>query len=138
MRDINEIIIHCSATPIGRDVSASDIDKWHRERGFDCIGYHYVIRLDGSIEVGRPLDKVGAHCKGHNAHSIGIVYVGGIDENGQYADTRNVLQRATMAYLIYLLGKSFSSIKTVSGHRDYAAKACPCFDARKEYQVYVK
>lgn len=137
MRDINEIIVHCTATPAGRDVSAADIDKWHRERGFDCIGYHYVIRLDGSIEVGRPLDKVGAHCKGHNAHSIGIVYVGGIDENGQYADTRNVLQRATMAYLIYLLGKSFSTIKTVSGHRDYAAKACPCFDARKEYQVYV-
>lgn len=138
MRDINEIIIHCTATPAGRDVSASDIDKWHRQRGFDCIGYHYVIRLDGSLQVGRPLDKVGAHCKGHNAHSIGIVYVGGIDENGQYADTRTAVQRGTMAVLISFLVRSFSTIKTISGHRDYAARACPCFDAHSEYQVYVK
>lgn len=138
MREIDEIIIHCTATPAGRDVSASDIDKWHRQRGFDCIGYHYVIRLDGSLQVGRPLDKVGAHCKGHNAHSIGIVYVGGIDENGQYADTRTAEQRGTMAMLVSFLVRSFSTIKTIHGHRDHAARACPCFDARKEYQVYVK
>lgn len=138
MREIDEIIIHCTATPAGRDVSASDIDKWHRQRGFDCIGYHYVVRLDGSLQVGRPLDKVGAHCKGHNAHSIGIVYVGGIDENGQYADTRTAEQRGTMAVLISFLVRSFSTIKTISGHRDYAARACPCFDARKEYKAYLK
>lgn len=138
MREIDEIIIHCTATPAGRDVSASDIDQWHRQQGFDCIGYHYVIRLDGSLQVGRPIDKGGAHCKGHNAHSIGIAYVGGIDENGQYADTRTAEQRGTMAVLISFLVRSFSTIKYIRGHRDYAARACPCFDARKEYQVYVK
>lgn len=138
MREINEIIIHCSATPSGRDVTAAEIDKWHRERGFLRIGYHYVVRLDGSLEVGRPLDMVGAHCKGHNVNTIGIVYVGGIDENGQYADTRTAEQRVTMDALISFLVKSFSKILTISGHRDYAAKACPCFDARKEYQSLVK
>ena len=72
MRNINLIIVHCSATPEGRDVSVADIDRWHRERGFDGIGYHYVVYIDGSVHEGRPLNKVGAHCKGHNAHSIGI------------------------------------------------------------------
>lgn len=138
MREVNEIIVHCTATPEGRDVSTDDIDKWHRQRGFSCIGYHYVILIDGTLQVGRPLDKVGAHCKGHNAHSIGIAYVGGIDIYGQYADTRTVEQRATMATLIDFLCKSFSTIKIVSGHRDYAARACPCFDARKEYKMFVK
>lgn len=138
MREIREIIIHCSATPEGRDVSAAEIDKWHRDRGFDCIGYHFVVRLDGSLQVGRPLDKVGAHCKGHNANSVGIVYIGGIDENGQYADTRTAEQRGTMAMLISFLVRSFSTITTIRGHRDYAARACPCFDAHKEYQYYVK
>lgn len=138
MREIKEIIIHCSATPEGRDVSADEIDKWHRARGFDCIGYHYVVRLDGSLQVGRPLDKVGAHCKGHNANSVGIVYIGGIDENGQYADTRTAEQRGTMAMLISFLVRSISTITTIRGHRDYAARACPCFDAHKEYQCYVK
>lgn len=138
MREINEIIVHCSATKAGQDFSANDIDSWHRQRGFACIGYHYIVRLNGQLEVGRPLNMVGAHCQGHNVNSIGIVYIGGIDENGQYADTRTAEQRATMAALIGFLCKSFSHIKRVSGHRDYAARACPCFDARKEYQAYLK
>lgn len=138
MREINEIIIHCTATPTGRDVSANDIDRWHRQRGFACIGYHYVVRLDGTLEVGRPIDKAGAHCKGHNAHSIGIAYVGGIDEHGQYADTRTAEQRFKMSALISFLVQSFSTITKVSGHRDYAARACPCFDARNEYKMFVK
>lgn len=138
MREINEIIIHCSATRTGEDYSAKDIDAWHRARGFDCIGYHYVVRLDGSLQVGRPMNVVGAHCKGHNANSIGICYIGGIDKDGKYADTRTAEQRGTMAVLISFLVRSFSTIRTIHGHRDYAAKACPCFDAHKEYQVYVK
>lgn len=137
MREINEIIIHCSATPCGRDVSAADIDRWHRQRGWDGIGYHYVVRLDGSLEIGRPLDKVGAHCKGHNAHSIGVVYIGGIDEHGNNADTRTAEQRATLTTLVGFLAHSFSTIRNVCGHHDYAARACPCFDAHEEYKVLV-
>lgn len=137
MRKINEIIIHCSATPEGRDVTAADIDKWHRQRGFACIGYHFVVRLDGRIEFGRPLEKVGAHVKGHNAQSIGIVYIGGIDRNGQYADTRTPEQHESLAILLKFLVRAFPSIKAIHGHRDYAAKACPCFDARREYEYFV-
>ena len=72
MRKIKEIIIHCSATREGRDYTVADIDRWHRERGFFCIGYHFVIYRDGSIHVGRSVEEVGAHCKGHNTVSIGV------------------------------------------------------------------
>lgn len=137
MRRIDEIIIHCSATPEGRDVTAADIDRWHRQRGFDCIGYHFVVRLNGRIEFGRPLEKAGAHVKGHNAHSIGIVYIGGIDSNGQYADTRTPEQHESLAILLKFLVRAFTSIKAIHGHRDYAAKACPCFDAQREYEYFV-
>lgn len=138
MRKIDEIIIHCSSTPEGRDVTAANIDGWHRQQGFDCIGYHFVVRLDGRIEFGRPLEKAGAHVKGHNAHSIGVVYIGGIDRNGQYADTRTPEQHVSLAVLLGFLVRAFPSVKAIRGHRDYAAKACPCFDARSEYQYYVK
>lgn len=82
MRTINEIIIHCSATREGQDFSVKDIDRWHKQRVFLMVGYHYIIRLDGTIEQGRPLEMIGAHCTGHNAHSIGICYIGGLDSNG--------------------------------------------------------
>ena len=78
MRQINYIIIHCSATKAGRDFHAKDIDKWHRERGFDEIGYNAVVDLDGTVEPGRSESKPGAHCKGHNSDSIGICYIGEI------------------------------------------------------------
>ena len=90
MRYINEIILHCTATKEGIDFNATDIDRWHKERGFKKIGYHYVIRLDGTIEEGRPLEEMGAHATGHNAHSIGIVYVGGLDKKGKSKDTRTI------------------------------------------------
>lgn len=77
MRKITEIIIHCAATPEGKDFTVQDIDRWHRQRGFKSIGYHFVIYRDGSIHKGRPLDQIGAHCTGHNANSIGICYIGG-------------------------------------------------------------
>ena len=82
MRKITQIIIHCSATPEGKDYTVADIDRWHKARGFKMIGYHYVIYRDGSIHTGRPLEMVGAHCKGHNAHSIGICYIGGARPQG--------------------------------------------------------
>ena len=97
MRNIDSIIVHCSATKAGQDFTATDIDRWHRERGFNGIGYHYVICLDGKLEKGRDVALVGAHCKGWNERSIGICYIGGLDENGRPADTRTNAQHTIKA-----------------------------------------
>lgn len=132
MRNINLIIVHCSATPEGRNVAVADIDRWHRERGFDGIGYHYVVYIDGSVHEGRPLNKVGAHCKGHNAHSIGICYIGGVDLDGKPKDTRTLAQKDALVNLLMRLKRRFPKA-VIRGHRDFAAKACPSFDATKEY-----
>ena len=88
MRKINKIILHCSATKEGKHYTAKDIDRWHREQGYTMIGYHYVILLDGTVEYGRPLEMQGAHTYGHNADSIGICYIGGLDQYGKAKDTR--------------------------------------------------
>ncbi|MCH5347505.1 MAG: N-acetylmuramoyl-L-alanine amidase, partial [Muribaculaceae bacterium] len=83
MRKISKIIVHCSATPAGREVSVAEIDRWHRARGFNEIGYHYVIGLDGQVHRGRAVEKVGAHCSGQNAESIGVCYIGGVMADGR-------------------------------------------------------
>ncbi len=127
MRHINEIIIHCSATKEGRDYSARDIDRWHRERGWNGIGYHYVIRLDGTVEVGRPVKRAGAHCSGHNAGSIGVCYVGGLDGSGKPKDTRTPQQRSALHDLVARLKAAYPDA-TIHGHREFARKDCPCFD----------
>lgn len=133
MRKIDEIIVHCSATPRGRRVTAAEIDRWHRERGFKKIGYHYVIGIDGEIERGRVEAEEGAHCLGHNARSIGICYVGGLSSDGKVAlDTRTDAQRVAMTELIMELKERYTGAR-VYGHRDFAKKECPCFDARKEF-----
>ena len=132
MRKITEIIVHCTATPEGRWHTVADVDHWHRQRGFFGIGYHFLVLLDGTIATGRPLWRVGAHCTGHNTHSVGICYVGGLDAQGKPKDTRTPEQRKAMLQLIQLLKSVFVGA-TVYGHRDFAAKACPCFDAKKEY-----
>ncbi|MBQ0048079.1 MAG: N-acetylmuramoyl-L-alanine amidase [Prevotellaceae bacterium] len=100
MRTINELIIHCSATAEGKDFTAADIDRWHRVQGWSGIGYHFVIRLDGTVEPGRPIDKAGAHCSGHNANSLGICYIGGIAPDGKTPkDTRTPAQRLSLRIL---------------------------------------
>ena len=138
MRPIEEIIVHCSATEAGRDIKAAEIRRWHIEsNGWKDIGYHYVIDIDGTIEVGRPIDQAGAHTTNHNKTTIGICYVGGL-WNGKPKDTRTLKQQAAMVQLIRSLKVCFPSIKKVSGHRDYANKACPCFDAGAAYSQYIK
>lgn len=132
MRRVDKIIIHCSATREGVDFTSADIDRWHRRRGFKGIGYHYVVRLDGAIEAGRPLDEAGAHCAGHNKQSVGICYIGGLDAGGKPKDTRTESQRASLSRLVDQLRRRFAGA-TVHGHREFAAKACPCFDVKKEY-----
>ena len=132
MRSIDKIIVHCSATREGQHVTVQQIRQWHLQRNFADIGYHYVVYLDGTVHKGRPLEKAGAHCKGYNAHSIGICYVGGLDRQGKPKDTRTAAQKAALLSLIRELRQRFPRA-TVHGHREFANKACPCFDAKKEY-----
>lgn len=134
MRPINKIIVHCTATPEGRDVTVEEIDAWHRKRGFKSIGYHYVIYLDGSIHKGREDDKIGAHCVGYNSRSLGVCYVGGLAKDGKTPkDTRTEAQKQSLYKLLKMLKTKYPEAR-IFGHRDFAAKACPCFDAAKEYE----
>ena len=134
MRKITEIIIHCSATPEGRNVTTDQIDRWHKERGFKKIGYHYVIYLDGSIHVGRKEEEIGAHTVGHNANSIGICYVGGCAKDGRTPkDTRTEAQKNALCGLLADLVKKYPDA-SIHGHREFANKACPCFDVQAEYK----
>jgi len=151
MRKITEIIIHCSATEAGADFSAFDIDKWHKAQGWSKIGYHYVVRLDGTIERGRPESEVGAHCKGHNQHSIGVCYIGGLApqppssrsaferssrKSGELlpADTRTDAQKTSLLALLKELKMKYPNAIIV-GHNTFSTKPCPCFDAVKEYKT---
>ena len=127
MRKIIEIIIHCTATKEGQNFTVDDIRRWHIARGFNDCGYHLVIRLDGAIELGRPIETVGAHCMGHNSSSIGIAYVGGIDEQGRPKDTRTAAQKVSLSFLVALLRNAYPESQ-VYGHYAFSNKACPCFD----------
>lgn len=131
MRAINELVVHCSATPAGKAFHASDIDRWHREKGWESIGYHFVITLDGSIEPGRPVEEAGAHVQGHNANSIGICLVGGVDATGTPAATFNERQYDALALVLHGLRAQFPTSR-ILGHRDFpkVAKACPSFDVK--------
>lgn len=136
---ISEIILHCSATKEGKEFSIKDIDKWHRDRGFKKVGYHYVIKLDGTIEKGREENEIGAHCTNHNNKSIGICYIGGLDDNGKPKDTRTQLQKDSLNNLVKDLMKKYGlKLEDVHGHYEFANKACPCFKIesfRKEIEA---
>lgn len=132
-RKIVEIIVHCTATPEGRDYAIETIRRWHLERGWKEIGYHYVVHPDGVIEAGRPEAQVGSHVAGHNTGTLGIVYVGGVATDNKTAkDTRTPTQRAALLDLAKALIAKYPTIKKVTGHNQYAAKACPSFDVRKD------
>lgn len=132
-RTIDEIIIHCSATPEGKDYTVDDIRRSHLARGFSDIGYHYVIYRDGSIHQGREESKIGAHCTGHNSHSIGICYIGGCTVDGKTPkDTRTIAQKTSLLSLLRELKNKYPKA-SIHSHKDFANKACPSFDATKEY-----
>lgn len=132
MRKITEIIVHCSATRAGQEVSKKVIERWHRVRGFACIGYHWLVHLDGRVEAGRPEWRIGAHCRGHNARSVGVCYIGGVLADGRTpADTRTPAQKEGLRRLVAELQQRYPGA-TVHGHREFAAKACPCFDVQAE------
>ena len=156
-QNIDAIVIHCTASKAGQDLRAADIDKQHQERGFAMIGYNFVVDLDGTVEDGRPLTRDGAHCntaglsgKSYNKHSIGIVYVGGLDENGNPADTRTPEQKQALADLVYRLINEYPIVEVI-GHRDASPdkngngkiernewiKQCPCFSVRDEFPMAI-
>ena len=134
MRTINKIILHCTATPEGRHTTVNDIRLWHKAQGWSDIGYHYVVYLDGSVHPGRPIEVSGAHVKGLNKNSIGVVYVGGIDAiNFKAKDTRTPEQKEALECLLNELMGTYNGA-TLHGHNEFAAKACPSFDVQKEYK----
>lgn len=135
MRVIENIIIHCSATPEGRDVSVNEIRDWHvKGNGWSDIGYHYIVTLDGGLHIGRNIEAQGAHARGHNSTSIGICYVGGIDNiSWKPKDTRTHEQKKTLVTVIKYLIALFPDAKVI-GHCDVSSKACPSFDAKIEYR----
>lgn len=133
MRQINEIIVHCTATKEGQNFKVDDINRWHKQRGWNMIGYHYVVYLDGTIHQGRSEDQIGAHCLKHNTNSIGVVYVGGLDTEGRPKDTRTEAQEKGLRQILTELKRKYPKA-SIHSHKDFAPKACPSFDATKEYK----
>ena len=132
MRKILEIIIHCTATFADQRVTVADITRWHKQRGWKTIGYHYIVDQAGNIFEGRPIEQPGAHCLNHNQNSIGIAYCGGLNHEGKPTDTRTPEQRAALLGLLTELKQRFPEA-VIHSHSDFASKACPCFDATSEY-----
>lgn len=126
-RRIDTIIVHCAATPPSMDIGVREIRKWHQGRGWRDIGYHYVIRRDGTLESGRDLDEPGAHAKGYNADSVGVCLVGGVDEMGKPDANFTFAQYKTLHSLLARM-KKHQTLLSIMGHRDISDKACPCFD----------
>jgi N-acetylmuramoyl-L-alanine amidase len=136
MRQITKIIIHCTATPEGREVDVDEIRKWHTDppRNWSDIGYHFHIKLDGELQEGRPIERTGAHCSGQNYCSIGISYAGGMTKDmKEPKDTRTQAQREALVDLLHELKEQYPKAK-IYGHRDFSTKACPSFDAKAEYE----
>ena len=127
------LIVHCSATRVDCDYTVKQLLHDHKARGFRTIGYHFYITRDGEIHPGRPLEKVGAHCRNHNAHSIGICYEGGLDADGQAKDTRTLAQRGALLALLRELKKKFPEALIIGHHDLNPMKECPCFNCIKEY-----
>lgn len=132
-RAINLIVVHSTATQEGKDYSVDWLRQLHKSKGYADIGYHYVVYRDGTLHLGRNIDKQGAHAKGHNYGSIGIVYIGGVDAQGKAKDTRTEAQKATLVALLKQLRKFYPKAEIV-GHRNLNKTACPSFDAKTEYK----
>ena len=134
MREINKIIVHCSATREDENFEVAEIRKWHLARGFNDIGYHFYIDLYGEIHKGRDISKIGAHCKGHNRNSIGICYCGGVEADGKTPkDTRLECQKESLVAVLRTLKAMFPNAN-IHSHNDFANKACPSFNATLEYE----
>lgn len=132
MRELKYIVLHCSATPVTMDVGAAEIRKWHKGKGWKDIGYHFVIKLSGKLEYGRPLQQIGSHVLGYNRASVGICYVGGMEDK-KAKDTMNPKQEKTFRDLVATLRNRFGPLE-VWGHNDFTdAKACPSFKVGEKF-----
>ena len=132
-REIKLLVIHCSATRCNVSFPVERLRECHLQRGFRDIGYHFYITRDGEIHRGRALEKIGAHCRNHNTHSIGICYEGGLDIAGHPQDTRTLAQRGSLLALLRELRKRFPKALIVGHHDLNPMKECPCFNCIKEY-----
>lgn len=129
-----QIVVHCTATREGRDFTVEDINRWHKNRHWNCIGYHFVVYRDGTVHEGRPIWAVGSHVRGFNNTSVGVCYVGGMTADGStIKDTRTHAQKEALRVLLQDI-KTLYPDAQILGHRDLAAKHCPCFDAYNEYK----
>ena len=136
MRDINLIVVHCSATRVNQDFTVEQLEACHKARGFDTIGYHYYIRKDGTVTRHRRLTEVGAHCRPYNRCSIGVCYEGGLAPDGSPKDTRTPVQRRVLSKLLTDLKRLFPRA-LIRGHCEMPGavpKACPSFKASREYR----
>ena len=134
MRSIEKIIVHCAATREWQDINTDTIRDWHLKRGWSDIGYHYVIELDGTIGIGRPIERSGAHTKGLNSNSIGVCYIGGVETDGKTPkDTLHGKQLESMENLLRGLMAEFPEA-TLHGHNEFAAKACPSFVVADKFE----
>ena len=134
MRQIDQIIIHCSATPPSMDIGIDTVRRWHvNERGWKDVGYHFFVKRDGTIEYGRDPETPGAHAKGFNSSSLGVCYAGGVDANMKPHDTRTDAQKHSLEMLVTILRVIYGKHVEVLGHRDLPGvkKACPSFDVKK-------
>jgi len=137
VRELKRIILHCTATREGEQLDVSRIDKWHRDRGWSEIGYHYVLYADGTIATGRDIRKKGAHVKGHNHDSVGVAYVGGLDNNLVPQDTMTMQQEMAFLHLVNSLRVVFGDL-SVHGHNEFSSKACPSFNVQEKYKFLNK
>ena len=150
MRELNTFVVHCSATRSSQDIDVNQIREMHLQRGWSDIGYHFVIKRDGTLEVGRPISRAGAHVKGHNANSVGVCLVGGLnEETGKPENNFTKAQFDQLEELIETFLQVYPSIEKVCGHRDLSPdldgdgvveqhewlKQCPCFDVREKFNV---
>ena len=136
MRAIHKIIIHCTATREGDDISVDTIRRWHLARGWSDVGYHYVIDIKGNINAGRPIELMGAHCKGENKYSIGIAYVGGVEADGVTPkDTRTKAQKDSIIRLVKKLKGCYPDV-TIHGHNEFSNKACPSYNIQDEINLF--
>ena len=131
MRQINKIIVHCSATKEGRDFDVEDVRNWHvKGNKWSDVGYHYVIKLDGTIQKGRDVSVVGSHAYRNNKNSIGICYIGGLDSEGNAKDTRTKQQKDALRALYLELFNLYQC--EIIGHNEVSKKSCPCFNVQTE------
>jgi N-acetyl-anhydromuramyl-L-alanine amidase AmpD len=151
-RYIQHIVIHCSATKEGKNVTEADIERWHAARfrriGGKHTGYHILVYTDGTVVYTKGLQHIGQHVAGKNANSIGVCYIGGLDKSGNPKDTRTPEQKKALVRLLKYLRKDYPHAE-ILGHRDFSPdtnrngliepweylKACPCFNAKEEYKA---